>query len=813
MEPTVAQKRNTSMFIHKRLLLILILLPMLWWGTAVSQAQQPPDNGLTLAASAGYDGVYKSDFWVPVVITAANTGPAVEGELRIAVGSDTNGDRVVYAAPISLPTQSNKRVTMYVSLPRFTSEIQVVLQDANGRFLLSATSNKLNQLAVDGILYGVVTPTPGDLDFLQSVTASRPEAAVAYLSLDDLPDLSPAWNALDVLVLHDVDSSQLTPAQQTALTAWVETGGQLLVAGGPGWQKTAVPLADFLPVSLTGSESVADLPALSAAAGHPFRDPGPYFVTSSSLRRGEMLWRQDALPLLARQPQGLGAIYFLALDPSLAPLLDWNGSPVLWAEVANRLPPFSPWSVGIRNNYAANTAVGSLPSLALPSVLQLAFYLLVYVVVVGPVNYIVLKRRNRRELAWLTIPALVLLFSFVAYLTGFQIKGNTTIINEMSVAYGSADSPAMRVHSVLGLYSPRRGSYDVVLPAGAMARPLLTGFGEATNVGAIVRGSEVILRDVRVDVSDVESFAADSIQPALPITADAALQIADGRVELAATIRNHSQMTLQNVTLLMGGTAVALGDLAPGAEVNRLEVLGVASTVTGLPAFSFGPSFGSPLLMNAEIILGTSDYYNDRQAFPRWQLLQAMEQENSGVTTQVAPTVTLVAWTDGAYLDAALAVGENGRTATTLYLIEIPLAEQFSGGQVTVPSTLLNWEIVADNGLYARSIQNVYLPPGVWMEVVYRPWPELANLAVTALSVQLEPSASGSSPTPGIQLWDWSAGSWTTITDAAWGTTAVPNAQRFIGDNNAVQLRLENKSVGGLDLGAVYPVLVGELRP
>ncbi len=786
---------------------------MLWWGTAVTHAQT--DNGLTLAVRAGFDGAYKSDFWVPVQVTAANTGPAVEGELRITLGSAAAGDEVVYNSPISLPTQSNKQVMMYVHLPQFTGEITVVLHDENGRPLLSAVSNKLNQVAVDGILYGVVTPTPGDLDFLQDVTSGRPEAAVAYLSLEELPELPPAWNGLDVLVLHDVDASQLTALQREALAAWVETGGQLVVAGGPGWQKTAVPLADFLPVTLVGSESVADLPALSAATGEPFRDPGPYLVATSSLSSGELLLHEDGLPLLARQAQGRGAVYFLALDPSLAPLVDWAGSPLLWAEIADRLPQFSTWSVGFRNGYAANSAVGSLPSLALPSVLQLVLYLLVYVAVIGPVNYIVLKRRNRRELAWFTIPVLVLLFSVVAYLTGFQIKGNDTIINEMSVAYGSADSAAMRVHSLLGLYSPRRSSYDVALPASTMARPLLSGFGEGTSVEAITRSSDVVLTAVRVDVSGVESFVADSLQPALPLTGQASLRVSDGDVELAATLRNDSDVTLEDATLLVGSTAVPLGDLAPGAEVNKTQIIGAAGTVasaTGMPALSFGPSFGSPLLMNTETILGTSDYYNDRAAFPRWQLLQALEDE-SGMAATVTAAVTLVAWTEQPQVEAALVDGENGRAATTLYLIEIPLDQQFSGGQMTVPLTLLNWEILADNGLYSKAIQNFYLPTATWMEVAYHPWPELAALLVTGLSIQLEESFAGGNPPPDVAAWDWAAEEWVTLPDVDWGETAVADPQRFIGADNSVQLRLENKSVSGLDITGVYPILEGELRP
>ena len=799
------------MFIRNRFPFFLLLLILVGFGVRTAVAQT--DTGLTMNVRAGFDGLYKPGSWVPVQVTVANSGPAVEGELRITLGSAFSGDEVVYNAPISLPTQSNKQVTLYVYLPQFTSELAVELLADNGSSLLTVPSNKLTQLGTNGILYGVVTSTPGDLDFLQDVTGSRLEAAVAYLTLNDLPELPPAWNGLDVVIFHDVDTAQLSPAQLAALSAWVETGGQVVVAGGPGWQKTAVSFADTLPVTISGSESQADLPALSDFAGMPFRDPGPYLVITSSLRNGELLIHQAGLPLLARQAQGQGAVYFLALDPSLAPLVDWDGGPALWQEVAARVALPSPWAAGVRNAYAANTAVSSLPALALPSVLQLILYLLIYVVVIGPVNYIVLKRRNRRELAWITIPVTVLIFSAIAYLTGFQLKGNDTIINEMSVAVGALDSGQMRVQSLLGLYSPRRQTYNVRLPTEAAARPLLNGYGDSPDLYAITRSGDLTLTDVRVDVSGVAAFLADTVQPALPLDGEAALRTQDGRVELAATIRNESDLTLENATLLVGSTAVALGNIAPGAEVSQTALVSpaAASSVTGLPAFSYGPGGGSPLLMNAETILGTSDYYNDRIAFPRWQLLQALEEEFATGTGAPVPAVTLAAWSTEPQIEAALVNGENGRAATTLYLIDVPLDRQLSAGQITVPASLLHWEILADNGLYSPAIQNFYLPPAVWMEVAYRPWPELAGLAVTGLSVQLEESYASGSPAPAVAAWDWQAESWVVLSDVNWGITAVSAPQRFIGENNSVRLRLENNRTDEMNIGGMFPVLVGEL--
>ena len=214
-----------------------------------------------------------------------------------------------------MPTQSSKRLVQYVYLSDLASRLTVDLVDDRERVLKSTETNNLDWLATEDILYGVVSSSPGNLDYLEELTGDRNNAAVAFVDIEALPEVPSAWNAFDVIVFHDVDTAQLKPDQGEALLGWLSTGGQMVVAGGPGWQKTVAGLVDLLPVTITGIESVEDLPGLRAKAGQPFRDPGPYLVTSNSIQNGEVLLHQEGLPLLARKSFGRGSIYFLALDP------------------------------------------------------------------------------------------------------------------------------------------------------------------------------------------------------------------------------------------------------------------------------------------------------------------------------------------------------------------------------------------------------------------------------------------------------------------------------------------------------------------
>lgn len=790
---------------------------------AVPVAAQEDNNGITLDVAVGFDGYFKSEYWLPVQVMAANSGPAVDGYVQIRVPRGGGLEPSVYRTPLSLPTQSNKRVTLYIKLSSGGSSIDLTLHQNDGTLVAEANSGSLSRLGASAdLLYGVVSPDAAEFAFLERIPGSRSDAAVALLTLDDLPETAVAWNALDILIFNDTDTSQLTTLQRTALEVWLKNGGQLIVTGGANWQKTAVSLTDLLPVTIDGSRSVDDLPGLRERIGIPFRDPGPYVLATSSLRSGELIFRQDELPLLARQSIGRGSVFFLALDPRLAPLLDWDGSEAIWGTIASRVPAVSSWGLGPQNSYAATEAVTSLPTLSLPSILQLIGFLLVYTIIVGPVNYWVLKRRNQLERAWLTIPAMVIIFSAVTYFTGFQLRGNDTIINQISVAYSQTDAEQADVYSLLGLYSPTRQSYDLVLPQNALARPYSQDFGAPFNsgeadIGAITYGNETTVSDIKVDISEISVFLAESAVPAVAVSGSATLTIEGSSLILALDLLNNSNVTLETASILVGNRALSVGDIAPNDRTTLSLPMGVSSISSSSGTF-FGGGFGSnaPLSANAETILGSFDYYNDRELYPRWQLLQALESSNfGGPGTFAVPqeTAVLIAWSNESQIDASLSDDAFATESTTLYLIEIPLAQSLvSGRNITIPISLLNWEPIGNNNVYNPTIQDLYLNGG-WVEFSYIPWPELQNMALTSLGFSLTQQFEDPTQlTPEVSIWDFEEEVWRIVKDPVWGKNNISDFVPFVGPNNEVRLRLQdNNSQFGLGIGEIYPILTGDL--
>ena len=71
------------------------------------------------------------------------------------------------------------------------------------------------------------------------------------------------------------------------------------------------------------------------------------------------------------------------------------------------------------------TAVSNLPSLALPPLGGLLGILIGYIALIGPLNYIILRRLDRREWAWITMPILIVGFAVGAYGFGSALRGSS----------------------------------------------------------------------------------------------------------------------------------------------------------------------------------------------------------------------------------------------------------------------------------------------------------------------------------------------------------------------------------------------------
>ncbi len=153
----------------------------------------------------------------------------------------------------------------------------------------------------------------------------------------------------------------------------------------------------------------------------------------------------------AERAYGSGAVAILGFDPTTDWIDETTLAEGLWRTM---LPARTAGGPVITDDSQLVQAVSQLPELALPPVGGLAILLGAYILLIGPINYLVLKRLDRRELAWVTMPALIVVFAVGAYGFGSLLRGSELIVNEVAIVRGSPGATEGTAQVYLGVFSP-----------------------------------------------------------------------------------------------------------------------------------------------------------------------------------------------------------------------------------------------------------------------------------------------------------------------------------------------------------------------
>jgi hypothetical protein len=760
------------------------------------QAAQP----LHLEVRVGFDNYIQPETWTAVHVTASNDGDDISADIQVQV-SPFSGDPAVYSRPIDLPSGSRKQVTLYVAdVPSFSNDFEVRLV-SRGRTLASEHV-RVDFVSPTTLLVGVWSDNPQGLGGLGLVAPESGITRVAMLQAEDFPDMPRAWAGLDVLMISSADTGTLTPAQRSALQAWLASGGRLIIAGGIDFQRTLAGLGDVTPVQATGTLTVTVAP-LAEAAGQPST---PQLSQQAPVSVGTLaddavtLVDSLGIPLVAWREMGYGRVTFLAPDPALEPLRTWGADPAIWTYLLSQGDTRPAWAYGFYTWESGRQAVASVPGVSLPSVLQLCGFLAAYVVLIGPVNYLVLTRLKRRELAWLTIPALVVLFSATAYVTGFQLRGSRAILHRLAVIQSWSGSDVAEVDALLGIWSPRRSRYDLTFPPEYLVRPMPRNIGGAlTSVSdaLIEQGERVTLRGVRVDVASVQPFVVEGFTTEAPdIASDLVISPQAEGMHITGTVRNNSPLDLDNASIVFGGAARQIGDLAAGAQL-RVDVT--------LAAGSALPGSGSALEPFPPASLAYSGYYYDTlsqdiaggDCFGVPEHSRRCNLFNAVRVGQVVDSgVYLMGWSDSIPLEISVTNTASDSVDTGLHIIGLEARLQGDAqGLTAIPPGLMTWSLVGDTQTYVTPY-SLYTYAGEVHSFRFEPLDLVGPVDVRSLIIHLTPGYEGDSQLapPQVTIHNFHTGRWDIVQGLVWGETTVYNAQPYVDAAGGVEMSLSSGS-------------------
>lgn len=750
------------------------------------------DAGVTLDVRAGFDGYIQQNAYFPITVTATNTGEDVNGLLRLRIDfTDTE-----YTRPLDLPRGSRKQVTFYAAGLTFVQKLRIELVE-RGRVV---TSEEVNVQAVQAaaLLVGVWSDTPQALASLAAVKPSSQQTEVAILTDDDLPPVGEAWRALDVLAVLNADTGTLDEAQRAALGEWLAQGGRLIILGGTSYQRTLAGLGEVSPVLANDSTTIS-LESLGAywpdGFGQQVQLEAPV-ATGPLASDAEVLVEVDGVPLLAGRDVGYGRVDYLAADPGLEPLRSWDGMAGVWRGILAGGEGRPGWAYGFNlDSEFLQNAVANVPGISLPSVLQLCGFLMLYAALIGPANYFVLRRLKRQELAWVTIPALVLLFSGVAYVTGFQLRGSRAIVHRLAVVQVPSSGEVAKVDVLLGLWSPRRARYDVQLEAGYLARPMPRNLGTALTggQGTVIEHDQVTaLRDVRVDVGSIQPFIIEGATRDAPrITSRLEMQPAGSGIRIVGDVTNSSDVALADAVLVIGRDIFPVGNVGPGEALHIDQVAGyaamVASPIDPIPYNPYGaPYYGYNTFVTQ--VAGVSDCWSVNDLKRRCDLAASLlfsEVYGRGVY--------LIGWSDDVPVDMTVLNATSEMVDLALYIIELDVAVAPAlEAQEQIGPDQMQWTLL-DNpqAIYFSSPYSFYMPGGSTITLRFEPFPGLYRDEFDSLVINMNQTYyyDDTTPTPQVEIRNFTRGRWDKLT-LNWGDNLIQQAADYLDGVGGVELRL-----------------------
>ncbi|HVF85075.1 MAG TPA: hypothetical protein VM821_03775, partial [Abditibacteriaceae bacterium] len=471
----------------------------------------------------------KTGRWFPVAVTLSNKGDAIKGRLQMQLTSTGNGSNrsAIFFNDVDLPTNALKRVWLYgrgegaeldgasitFSGSGFKTKTQnitlrplevgertvLTISDSNEK-LGFLTGLKDRKLAIPEELNQVDQESKYNNYGAQSSTRNtflRPLGAAHQW----LPDRAVGLEGADAVVLRDFPQSSLTPEQLNALRAYVAQGGALIVFGGSDWQRlSSSPLRDLWPLDARSSNVATPAETAAIVAGYikgknlsgaDRLGGSPLLLTRGVLRPdARNLVSVGRTPWLSARDYGAGRVLLLSGDPSAPPFLGWSGQGALWSDVMQNLPRLQRLEGVGRDGFDNSVYPGyynyetqrigatgqllgvikKLPQLQTPPTSVIAWFLALYVFCLVPLNYFILRGIDKRELAWVTIPVIAIVFSVAAYTAARNIKGTNLLVRQVNIVQGSGTSGLARADAMLWLYSPRRANYNIT-----SAQPLAIG--------------------------------------------------------------------------------------------------------------------------------------------------------------------------------------------------------------------------------------------------------------------------------------------------------------------------------------------------
>ncbi len=802
-------------------------------------------DGLTIAVDMkiGFDKFYKLGYSVPLYFELDNKLKDFSGELQVELPTEYE-TVMLYAVPVNLPKDSVKKLVVNIPMTRFLSKLKVNLAEGKNQ-LVSKTFRIDPGVSAETMVIGVLSDTYDRIQYINSVSLQGTGAmAVKNLRLDEavFPEEPEVLKAFNVILINDFDTAKLNIRQYENLKNWTMEGGLLIIGTGPSYNKTLAVFKDDFLAGQTGQLSMVETEALAGFVTNKTGSASTYatagvgqstvvyggaygsgrqVVAAKAVRvptavqvpaaaAPELTGKaasltlnvlaiqlKDSMPVIAegnldlvqRVDRDRGSVLLTSFDLGMEPLAGWIGS----GAFADRLLSTSlnsltgGWNLykggPEQNIYAMDSAIRNIPEIALPKISYMILVFALYILLAGPVSYTILKRMDRRELLWLTVPVLSLVFSGAVYISGFGTRMTEPVVNVISVLnYEKRGAVASKTYA--GIFTPTKNNIVVKSEGEGRIRPLFVDRGRYGSVGGNEQVSRIEAKVNLAPLNTIEYYKTGVWSMKAVMLEDG--QVSGGSVEgslnyggesFTGSVTNNSGFDLEECYIITANQYMKVGAIRNGetASINAKPSSYFGNRYDLLNAIYKDPYSGPAPLnrLNYEEIRGLRESMQKRQVLEYSFLSQDLGNREA----------VLMGWSRRSGAQNLLVnEKQTKRYEKSLILADVDISFR-SGNTVEYPYGFIRPDIVGSPAMGNFDEMNKTFYGSGTMEVHY---PIDRDIQVEGVKIKYTVG------TPNIRqfIWNASTKSWEQGDYTSFSIDGE-NTGKYVDENNLMRLKFE----------------------
>lgn len=329
------------------------------------------------------------------------------------------------------------------------------------------------------------------------VVSNRPERFLRIAGLEgEITELKPSYlnnyqflDHFNVIVIDDLFGFGLNQAQKNNLALWIQRGGMLVIGGGRNaTQNTSIINSQMLPLipnrNVEKDINISELTNL-------FQITSTSLVTEGEVK-GEILLGTSDLPILVSKDAGKGNVIFSTLGLQDDLFDNTTNFERFWQQVLlskNQAPASG-------NAFRLGQLKGILGWINLDlntvSFLKPSFLimgLMIYIMVIGPVNFIALKKLKKWDLGWVTVPVISIIFTLALFGLG-NMGRSKELMNKQVNLIEYIGQQSVHIDSYNSIFVPSRSGNRVTLDSSNVS-PISSGISWVNNTHLDISSARV----------------------------------------------------------------------------------------------------------------------------------------------------------------------------------------------------------------------------------------------------------------------------------------------------------------------------------